>query len=56
MRGLASERETLSLYGNTIGPDGAAALGAARASNSSLRILDLWRNGIGNEGARAPRG
>ena len=62
---LAANRglRTLGLDHNDIGVDGALSLAAAFAHaepssslherNSTLTALDLWANGVGDEGARA---
>eukprot|EP00808_Paulinella_micropora_P023624 g11902.t1 len=45
--------QTLDLYNNNIGPDGAKAIGKALELNQTLRELNLRYNKIGDDGANA---
>jgi len=45
--------ESLYLFGNPIGHEGAKALANAIQFNRELKILNIYETGIGNEGAKA---
>lgn len=53
---LLGRCDELLLHGETIGDDGAAALAKALGSDTRLRLLDLWSNGLGPKGAEALAG
>jgi Ran GTPase-activating protein (RanGAP) involved in mRNA processing and transport len=50
---LLADGQTLDLWGNGIGDDGAKAFAEGLQHCHSLQTLGLWKNGIGDDGAKA---